>query len=126
MKSIDEVDVFVKILMQTKKILQDFFELSKKKPNDAVNKFKLRFVNKILEDANSILGAANKPFDSFDAFDVDDVPTNSDVVLILSQYLGCLKKFGRVNIERDGYSYYWVIKGERSDISADIDQLEDE
>jgi hypothetical protein len=125
MNSMNEIDGFVKLLMQAEKILEDFSELSKKKPNDAVNKFKLRFVNTILEQANNILDEANKPFDSFNTFDEHDIPTNSDVVLILTQYLGCLKKFGRDNTAYSGVEHYWVIKGKRSDIKADFDRLRD-
>ena len=125
MKSIKEVDAFIKLLIQAEKVLKDFFELSKKKPNDAVNKFKLRFVNTILEQANNILDKANKPFDSFNTFNEDDVPTNSDVVLILSQYLGCLRKFGRDSTQYHDYDHYWLINGKRSDILADINQLQD-
>ena len=105
MKTEKEVQDFLKVLVQAKEALKDLLELSKKKPDDAVNKFKLGFVNTILEQANSILGKGNKPFDSFKTFSEDDVPTNSDVVLILSQYVGCLRKVGRENTERYASRY---------------------
>lgn len=125
MKTRKEVEAFVKVLVQAKEVLKDFLELSKKKPNDAVSKFKLGFVNTILEQANSILGKGNKPFDSFTTFSEDDMPTNSDVVLILSQYVGCLKKVGRENTERYMERYYWIINGSKSTIEAGFDILKD-
>lgn len=125
MKTKKEVEAFMKVLVQAKKVLKDVLELSKKKPNDAVNKFKLGFVNTILEQANSILGKGNKPFDSFKTFSEDDIPTNSDVVLIMSQYVGCLKKFGRDNTSGDLSTYYWIIDGSESDIEADFNMLRD-
>jgi len=123
MKTMQEVDYFLKILMQAEKVLKDFNELSKKKPNDAVNRFKLSFVNTILEQSNSILDKDNKPFNSFNTFSEDDVPTNSDVVLILSQYLGCLKKYGRENTRHESFDDYWVINGKISNIIADLNKL---
>lgn len=128
MKTKKEVEAFLKVLRQAKEILKEFLELSKKKPNDPVNKFKLGFVNTILEQANSILGKGNKPFDSFTTFNEDDMPTNSDVVLILSQYVGCLKKFGRDNTRRtDEYphEYHWIINGKESAIKANRNMFTD-
>ncbi|MGB2864164.1 MAG: hypothetical protein WBC05_12615, partial [Sedimentisphaerales bacterium] len=77
--------------------------------------------------ANSILDVANRPFDSFKIFDQDDVPTNSDVVLILSQYVGCLKKFGRDNTQYDSTKYKdcWIINGKNSGFVADLNILRD-
>lgn len=125
MKSVEDVDNFLMLLMQTDKILKDFFELSKKKPNDAVNKFKLRLVNTLLEQANGFLDESYKPFDSFETFDEDEVPSNSDVVLILTQYLGCLKKYGRDNTHYQDYNHYWIIKGKAVDLKVDWDKLDE-
>lgn len=111
MKSKEQVDTFIKLLIQMESVLNDFSELSKKKPNDAVNKFKLRLVSALLAQANDILTKDSRPFVSFEAFDEDDLPSNSDVVLILSQYMGCLKKFGRDNTRYEDYKHYWVING---------------
>ena len=125
MKKVEDIDDFMMLLMQADKILGDFLELSKKKPNDAVNKFKLNLVNKILEQANGLLAEGYKPFDSFESFDEDEVPTNSDVVLILSQYLGCLKKYGRDNTYYQNFDHYWIINGKVVDMKADMGKLKD-
>ena len=66
--------------------------LSKKSPDGLVNRFKLKYVNQILERANDILKSDNIPFTDFSIFNSDDMPTNSDVVLMLSQYLRCLSR----------------------------------
>ena len=69
-------------------------ELAKKRPNDPVNKFKLEHVNEILQKVNDILGAAYRPFKNFDLFDVEaSLPTTSDVVMMLNQYVGRMDKF---------------------------------
>lgn len=125
MKSYDQIDEFLKLLLQVDKLLNDFFELSKKKPNDAVNKFKLKIVNNLLRIANKILTKKYMPFDDFELFDEDDLPTNSDVVVIIAQYVACLKKFGRDSTESQNYIHYWVINGKRSKISADWNLLKE-
>lgn len=123
MKSQKEIDEYIKLLIQTDKAFQDFSDLSKKKPNDGVNKFKLKLINKLLMKANSILDEQNKPFDDFEQFDEDDVPSNSDVVLILTQYVACLKKFGRDQTIYQNLKHFWLIKGKRSNINADMNLL---
>ncbi len=65
------------------------------------------------------------PFDDFELFDEDDLPTNSDVVVIIAQYVACLKKFGRDSTEYHDYTHYWVINGKRTKISADYDLLKE-
>lgn len=125
MKSHDQIDEFLKLLLQVDKLLSDFLELSKKKPNDAVNKFKLKIVNNLLTIANKILTKKYMPFDYFELFDEDDLPTNSDVVVIIAQYVACLKKFGRDSTEYQDYTHYWVINGKRSKISADWNLLKE-
>ena len=125
MKSYDQIDEFLKLLLQVDKLLNGFLELSKKKPNDAVNKFKLKIVNNLLNIANKILTKKYMPFDDFELFDEDDLPTNSDVVVIIAQYVACLKKFGRDSTEYHDYHHYWVINGKSSEISADWDLLKE-
>ena len=124
MKSYDQIDEFLKLLLQVDKLLNGFLELSKK-PNDAVNKFKLKIVNNLLNIANKILTKKYMPFDDFELFDEDDLPTNSDVVVIIAQYVACLKKFGRDSTEYHDYHYYWVINGKSSEISADWNLLKE-
>ena len=53
----------------------------------------------------------HKPFTDFDIFDEDSLPTNSDVVLILSQYLDTLEGWRSDNVFKDGYSWYWKLGG---------------
>lgn len=67
--------------------------LSKKSPNDAVNKFKLDLINKLLLQANEILPDDYLPLAGFTAFEEDSVPTNSDVTVVLAQYCAALLRF---------------------------------
>jgi hypothetical protein len=72
--------------------------LSKKSPNDAVNKFKLSYVNGIIKEANDVLGSSRLPLPGFEQFDADELPSNSDVVMVAAQYLEALDLLRSANI----------------------------
>jgi hypothetical protein len=110
----EEVESFEKIESQMRSVYGEISNLSKKNPNDGLNKFKLNIINKLLIGANSILGDEYKPTDDFSAFDIDEVPTNSDVVFVCAQYLSCLEKLRSDNIYHSLGEWYWVIDHERS------------
>jgi len=86
--------------------------LSKKKPDGPINKFKLKLINKLLKDANILLGDQYIPFDDFQEFEEDNLPTASDVVMILSQYLKGMNKLRFDNTRYNSGRYYWVLEGE--------------
>lgn len=67
----------------------EFRGLSSKKPNDQVNPFKLKYVNQAIEAANEVL-KEGKPYADFTKFNEEDLPTNSDVLMMLSLYLDVL------------------------------------
>lgn len=73
-------------------VYKELQELSKKKPDTPLNNFKIKSVNRILEPIRELLKEEDVyPF--LDILDMDDVPTNSDVVLILSQYIESMNIF---------------------------------
>lgn len=113
-----EVDNFEKLQAQLEGLHNEISALSKKSQNDALNKFKLKFVNKILTDSNELLGENYKPFADFDFFDENDMPTNSDAAMMLTQYLSCFEKIRADNVKQDFGSWYWVIDGEKSSIKT--------
>jgi hypothetical protein len=121
-----EVNYFEKIQAQLVSIHSEISMLSKKSSNDALNKFKLKFVNQTLSEANNLLGSEYKPFNDFEKFDDNDLPTNSDVTLILGQYLNCMEKLRADNVCRerkhDGnryyYEWYWLINNQQSEIKT--------
>ena len=109
------VDVFEKISGQLISIYEEISLLSKKSPNDAVNKFKLNFVNKLLAQSNEYLADKYRPFDDFEAFEEDDIPQNSDVVFILSQYLQCFEKLRSDNVVIRNGAWFWHVEGGEND-----------
>jgi hypothetical protein len=76
-KSEADVQDFERLEQQLHSMLAEMSELSKKKANDGLNKFKLKLVNVLLERMNKILGE-QKPFKECETFDENDIPTNSD------------------------------------------------
>lgn len=115
----EEINKFEKAQSQVEGLYSEISLLSKKNPNDAVNKFKLKFINQLLSESNKILGKKYKPFESFDSFAEDELPTVSDVVLIFEQYLSCLEKLRNDNIIRDRGMWVWKDdSGKPSDIQT--------
>lgn len=113
-----EVDTFEKLQSQLEGLHDEISALSKKSQNDALNKFKLKFVNQILGQANTILGVNYKPFADFDLFDENDIPSNSDVAMMLTQYLTCFEKLRADNVRQDFGRWFWVIDGKQSEIKT--------
>lgn len=113
-----EVDLFEKLQAQLEGLYIEISALSKKSQNDALNKFKLKFVNQILTEANILLEEEYMPFADFSTFDENDMPTNSDVAMMLTQYLNCFEKLRVDNIVKElkfPQYWYWMIEDKRSD-----------
>ncbi len=110
-----DVDKFEKLSGQLQGIYQELSILSKKYPNDAVNKFKLNFINQLLKNSNELLGDGYRPFPDFLEFDIDDVPQNSDVVFILSQYLQCFEKLRADNVVRHDGDWCWAVNADKDE-----------
>lgn len=70
----------------------EFQELSKKKPDGALNKGKVQIANRLLKDILAIL--EGEPSSGYlDLLDEETLPQNSDVSLMLSQYCAALDTF---------------------------------
>lgn len=116
----DQVEIFLKLQPQLKSAYDEISLLSRKKPSDSINKFKLKFINSIISRANQILGEKYKPFPGdFELFNEDDMPNNGDVVFVLSHYLTSLEKLRCDNIEFNNYNWYWVMGGKVSGRKTD-------
>lgn len=113
----EQVEVFLKLQPQLQSAYNEIALLSKKKPTDSLNNFKLKFINSILSRANEILEDKYIPFPGdFTLFNEDDMPNNSDVVFILSHYLTSLEKLRCDNIKYSDYTWYWLINHKISDL----------
>lgn len=101
------VDRFVKLQTQVNEFLLRMAAISGKSPDQVVNRFKVGMLNEQLEIANGILGNEAKPFVGFEKFDDAALPTNSDVVIVLSQYGACLEKWRSDHVAFDDNDREW-------------------
>jgi hypothetical protein len=114
-----EINQFEKTQSQISGLYTEIGLLSKKNPNDAVNKFKLKFINQTISESNSLLGDKHKPFIEFEKFVEEDVPTTSDITMMLEQYLNCLEKLRSDNIQYHSYDWYWLVNGKPSKLKTE-------
>ena len=81
-------------------------ELSKKKPESPLNSYKVKVINRILNPLKEILKQEDV-VEFLDTLDPDDLPTNSDVILILSQYKEAMHLFHKKYYTRNQRNNTW-------------------
>lgn len=119
MKTTEEVEKLEKTIGQLKGSHAEISILAKKSPNDALNPFKLRLINAILNAANTVLGDDYRPFGDFTQFESDDVPSNSDVTVVLSQYMEEVERFRSDNVSQNHeYQWVYIVDGTESEIPS--------
>ncbi|WP_417814326.1 hypothetical protein [Thalassospira alkalitolerans] len=118
MDSKEDVELLEKLVGQLQSLYAEIGALSKKSPNDAVNPFKLKLINKVLKMGNDVLGENYKPFEEFDQFDGDDAPSTSDVTMVISQYMEEAERFRSDNVKQEHGAWYYLFQGELSDIRS--------
>lgn len=117
MDSREDVERLEKLIGQLQGMYSEISTLAKKNPNDSLNPFKLKLINRIIELGNSVLGESYKPFEEFDVFDGDDVPTTSDVTMVLAQYMEEAERFRSDNVMQNSVGrWYYVVSGDMGDI----------
>lgn len=86
-------------------------ELSKKKPDDLLNKFKVKSVNRVLEKLKALL-KGEPTVEFLDILDEESLPSNSDTVLIISQHIAALKQYKNRYYKYDNgtYEHRWYTK----------------
>jgi hypothetical protein len=81
---------------------QELDLLCKKKSDEQLNLMKIKMVNRVLEPLNDLF--KNEPSHKFlDILNKDEMPTNSDVVLIISQYETAIDEFEHRYYTKDEY-----------------------
>ena len=88
----DEVKMFDILYPMIKGDLEEIRELSKKKQDEPLNELKVKIINKKLKKAKSIL-KNETTIEFLDLLNEETLPTNSDAVLQISQFINALKKF---------------------------------
>lgn len=71
---------------------KEMSELSKKKQDGVLNELKVRYINRLLAEARDALG--DDPSLAFvELLDEEELPQNSDAVLVLGQWLAAMTQF---------------------------------
>lgn len=71
---------------------QEISELSKKKPDGPLNALKVRHLNKLLKDVRSVM-ERDPSIGYLELLDEEQLPLNSDAVLMLAQYRAAMMQF---------------------------------
>lgn len=82
---------------------------SEQAPGNAVGEIKLRLIDQLIGRAGQFLGD-DRPFD-FPGFGADNA-TNSDVALVLGQYLTCFEAFRGRHLEHRHGKWFWLLEVE--------------
>lgn len=109
----EEIATFDKVAVQLDSFYTETSVLVKKDPKTEMNIFKLKLINKVLVKVNEILGPM-KPFDDFSEFDLEDIPNNGDVAMILGQYISCLEELRKNNVHISSGRWYWNVDGDEN------------
>ena len=93
-------------------LIKEVRELSRKKPDAAMSKAKVRLINRALVELDKIL--KDEPEGQFlDQLDEEDLPQYSDAVLVMVQYETAVAAFSSryhrlVNVGLHEYERYWI------------------
>lgn len=115
-----EVDTYEMLHPMLEKMANEIRELSKKKQDGALNELKVKMINRVLTQIKDLL--KNESSVQFlDLLDTDILPTNSDAVVVISQYDAALSAFKDKYYGQDEhYRNRWFTK-EEPDTKADED-----
>ncbi len=100
----DEFDMIYPILNS---VFNEIKELSKKKQDGALNEIKVRMTNRILSKVKLFL--KDDPTNEFlDLLDEEILPTNSDAVLIITQFIAAMGQFKDKHYGWNGMEHAWT------------------
>ncbi|WP_396634522.1 hypothetical protein [Maribacter sp. R86514] len=89
-----EVEHFKMLNQLLESVYLEMKEFSKKKPDEPLNTFKVKNVNRLLIQIKE--GLKNEPtIDFLDLLDEETLPTNSDAILIIGQFKASMDRFRR-------------------------------
>ena len=104
-----DVELYEELNSKLISLKGDIALLSAKKPNETVNEFKLKLINKMLAQINDLIKEF-KPENDFEAFDLDVLPTNSDVLMMLNLYSNGMRRFKDANSIENSKMDEWNTK----------------
>lgn len=93
----EEVKSFEMLFPMLNSDIAEIRELSKKKQDEPLNSFKVKIINKKLVQIKELL-KNQATTEYLELLDSETLPTNSDAVLLLSQFVNAMKQY------RDNYA----------------------
>jgi hypothetical protein len=88
-------------------VFNEIKELSKKKQDGALNELKVKMTNRVLLKVKSILND-DPTVEFLDLLDEEVFPTNSDAVLIISQFRAAMSQYKEKHYGWTGLEYAWT------------------
>lgn len=112
----DKIRKFEMLFPMVNSDLNEIRELSKKKQDEPLNKFKVSTINKKLKQVKEVLD--DEPTSEFlELLDDETLPSNSDAVLMISQFIQAMEQFKTKYYTKDssgfevfGEHYSWKTK----------------
>ena len=105
---IEEFKMLTELLVS---VYNEMKEFSKKKPDEPLNSFKVKNVNRVLTKVKDIL--IQEPTAVFlDILDDESLPTNSDAILIIGQFQASMERFRKKYYLKNPstHKWYWNTK----------------
>jgi hypothetical protein len=88
-------------------VFNEIKELSKKKQDGALNELKVKMTNRVLNKVKSMLND-DPTVEFLDLLDEEVFPTNSDAVLIISQFKAAMQQFKDKHYGWTGMEHAWT------------------
>lgn len=104
----EQVGIYDRLVPMLEAAHREMSEFSKKKQDGVVNSLKIRNINRLLDKLEGVLDQdPSKEF--LERLDEDDLPQNSDAVLLLSQWKAALEQFKKKHFGTDPetHQYRW-------------------
>ncbi len=112
MQNENDVKNLEKLIVQLQGLHSEISVLAKKSPNDGLNLFKLKLVNKVIAQGNEIFTEHYKPFEDLEGCEEETLPTNSDVTMILALYIEKAERYRPDNIVDADEKWQNLVNGE--------------
>ena len=106
-----QIELYSIIYPLLKSMFTEIKDFSKKNQNDPINLSKVKIINRLLIRAKEILKDESS-IEFLDILEEDNLPSMSDAVLIVSQYISALDKFHSDHYKYDdAYGLAWDNSG---------------
>ena len=102
----EQVELYDTISRLLEAAFDEVKDFSKKNPDTALNDRKVKSLNRILKDIKDLM--ANEPTASYmETLDEEMLPSNSDVVLTMSQYRSALENYRKKYRRYHNFDNFW-------------------